>query len=141
MEATKDLSVELTTMGAGKHHIGDFLPPQELEKFMEKYTAAKEGRSADITDYKENKLTETNLGFKMLQKMGWSEGEGLGTSREGVINPINHGAVNNSAAGLGNEKPDNVSAGDDEFDCYRKRMMLAYRFRPNPLNNPRRAYY
>ena len=22
---------------------------------------------------------------------------------------------------------------DDEFDTYRKRMMLAYRFRPNPL--------
>jgi len=30
---------------------------------------------------------------------------------------------------------------DDEFDQYRKRMMLAYRFRPNPLNNPRRQYY
>ena len=56
---------------------------------------------------------------------------------------------------------------DDEFDQYRKRMMLAYRFRPNPLvrnhnssettvtgpshlhlvskchfqNNPRRSYY
>jgi len=29
----------------------------------------------------------------------------------------------------------------DEFDQYRKRMMLAYRFRPNPLNNPRRDYY
>lgn len=23
--------------------------------------------------------------------------------------------------------------GDDEYDAYRKRMMLAYRFRPNPL--------
>lgn len=54
--------------------------------------------------------------------------------------------------------------GDNEYDAYRKRMMLAYRFRPNPLvsefvnfirisynnirvflynlqNNPRRAYY
>ena len=46
---------------------------------------------------------------------------------------------------------------DDEFDQYRKRMMLAYRFRPNPMvsstpegkcernfyfqNNPRRQYY
>ena len=34
-----------------------------------------------------------------------------------------------------------VEAGDDQFDQYRKRMMLAYRFRPNPLNNPRRDYY
>ena len=25
-------------------------------------------------------------------------------------------------------------------DRYRKRMMMAYKFRPNPLNNPRRQY-
>lgn len=34
-----------------------------------------------------------------------------------------------------------VDTEDSEFDQYRKRMMLAYRFRPNPLNNPRRDYY
>jgi splicing factor 4 len=34
-----------------------------------------------------------------------------------------------------------VQAGDDAFDQYRKRMQLAYRSRPNPLNNPRRDYY
>lgn len=36
-------------------------------------------------------------------------------------------------AGLGQEKPDGVTEEDDEFEIYRKRMMLAYRFRPNPL--------
>ena len=36
-------------------------------------------------------------------------------------------------AGLGVERPEEVSNDDDEFDVYRKRMMLAYRFRPNPL--------
>lgn len=35
--------------------------------------------------------------------------------------------------GLGVEKPAEVNRGDDEYDAYRKRMMLAYRFRPNPL--------
>ena len=35
--------------------------------------------------------------------------------------------------GLGVERPDDVTRGDDEYDAYRKRMMLAYRFRPNPL--------
>lgn len=39
------------------------------------------------------------------------------------------------SAGLGSERPDGVSRDDDEFDAYRKRMMLAYRFRPNPLVN------
>lgn len=35
--------------------------------------------------------------------------------------------------GLGEEKPGEIQQDDDEFDLYRKRMMLAYRFRPNPL--------
>lgn len=35
--------------------------------------------------------------------------------------------------GLGEEKPGEIQREDDEFDLYRKRMMLAYRFRPNPL--------
>ena len=35
--------------------------------------------------------------------------------------------------GLGIEKPDDISQEDDEYTAYRKRMMLAYRFRPNPL--------
>ena len=34
--------------------------------------------------------------------------------------------------GLGANTGD-VDEDDDEFDQYRKRMMLAYRFRPNPL--------
>lgn len=28
-------------MGKGKHFIGDFLPPEELEKFMETFKALK----------------------------------------------------------------------------------------------------
>lgn len=31
------------------------------------------------------------------------------------------------------ERPANLDKDDDEFDAYRKRMMLAYKFRPNPL--------
>lgn len=69
--------------------------------------------------------------------------------------------------GLGIDRPENLQSDDNEYDAYRKRMMLAYRFRPNPLvssdshttfryyfffvfaklslfllqNNPRRPYY
>lgn len=34
-------------MGKGKHFIGDFLPPEELEKFMETFKALKVGFSSD----------------------------------------------------------------------------------------------
>ena len=36
-------------------------------------------------------------------------------------------------SGVGAALPAEVKKNDDEFDLYRKRMMLAYRFRPNPL--------
>ena len=35
--------------------------------------------------------------------------------------------------GVGMEAVGEVNNADNEFDMYRKRMMLAYRFRPNPL--------
>ena len=31
---------KLTAMGKGKHFIGDFLPPDELEKFMETWNVS-----------------------------------------------------------------------------------------------------
>ena len=36
-------------------------------------------------------------------------------------------------SGLGTDLPGEVEKDDDAFETYRKRMMLAYRFRPNPL--------
>lgn len=35
--------------------------------------------------------------------------------------------------GFGVERPANLTKDDDEYEAFRKRMMLAYRFRPNPL--------
>ncbi|KAG1673615.1 SURP and G-patch domain-containing protein 1 [Nymphon striatum] len=133
MEKTKEEASQRTEMGQGKHHIGDFLPPDELTKFMEKYEALQEGRAPDLSDYKEFKLDESNVGYQMLMKLGWSEGQGLGVNESGIKDPVNKGNVAANNVGLGLEKPDEVASGDDEFQAYRKRMMLAYRFRPNPL--------
>ncbi|XP_054707103.1 SURP and G-patch domain-containing protein 1-like [Uloborus diversus] len=141
MEKTKIWAEELTQQAQGKHHIGDFLPPEELENFLEKWDAVKEGRNPDLSDYKEHKLTSTNIGYQMLQKLGWSEGQGLGANGGGIVDPVNKGNVSVENAGLGQTRPDDIKSDDDEYEAYRKRMMLAYRFRPNPLNNPRRPYY
>ena len=75
------------------------------------------------------------------------EGRGRsGSEGQGIKAPVNKGqqSVGGSGVGgggLGTERPSELNAEDDEFEAYRKRMMLAYRFRPNPLNNPRRPYY
>ncbi|KAF6778971.1 hypothetical protein AHF37_01664 [Paragonimus kellicotti] len=137
MMATRDWAEKLTEMGHGKHHIGDFLPPDELERFMETFRALKEGRNPDYSEYKQFKLTCENVGFQMLEKMGWKEGEGLGAEGQGIVTPVDKGNVHIDGIGLGIERPSKLVKEDDEYDAYRKRMMLAYRFRPNPLVSDR----
>ncbi|XP_059172502.1 arginine-glutamic acid dipeptide repeats protein-like [Physella acuta] len=141
MDATKKWAEKLTSGARGKHFLGDFLPPEELEKFMETFKALKDGREPDYSDYKEFKLTCENMGYQMLVKLGWKEGTGLGAQEQGITKPVNKGNTSVEGRGLGIERPAELTKDDDEFDAYRKRMMLAYRFRPNPLNNPRRPYY
>lgn len=114
MEATAVWAEALNQQSKGKHHIGDFLPPEELKKFMEKYNSQQNNREPDLSDYKEYKLKENNkgmmafdwpmdqctrnfnvdqfsfsLGFQMLQKLGWKEGQGLGFDGAGIVDPIN----------------------------------------------------
>lgn len=140
MEKTRQQADKLTQNAHGKHHLGDFLPSEELDKFMERYDRLRSGQSVNFNSYEENKLKEDNVGFKMLQKMGWSEGQGLGAGGSGITVPVaNQG--NQEQRGLGAQKVGDLTSEDDEYEAYRKRMMLAYRFRPNPLNNPRRSYY
>ncbi|NXF35120.1 SUGP1 protein, partial [Nyctibius bracteatus] len=133
MDKTREWAEQLTQMGRGKHFIGDFLPPDELEKFMETFKALKEGREPDYSEYKEFKLTVENIGYQMLMKMGWKEGEGLGSEGQGIKNPVSKGTTTVDGAGFGIDRPAELTKEDDEYEAFRKRMMLAYRFRPNPL--------
>lgn len=151
-------NLEITALAAGHHHIGDFLPKQELDRFLRKADAVKTGASLPTeADYESQKLTADNLGYQMLLKSGWKEGTSLGAvstsnnSSSGVLSsagaetrltaPLNAAGQSTESVGLGIHATHEPEAQDNEFDQYRKRMMLAYRFRPNPLNNPRRDYY
>ncbi|XP_015791774.1 SURP and G-patch domain-containing protein 1 isoform X2 [Tetranychus urticae] len=143
MEKTAEWAAKLTEMNKGKHHLGDFLPPDQLERFMKKWDAIKDGSTSLLfdEDYRDFKLQSENQGYKMLAKLGWSEGQGLGVDNQGTTKPVDVDPNIGERAGLGQERPDELKPQDDEYEAYRKRMMLAYRFRPNPLNNPRRPYY
>ncbi|RGB32706.1 hypothetical protein C1646_669943 [Rhizophagus diaphanus] len=136
MKKTAEQAALLTSQAEAKraHHIADFLPKEELERFEQKVKAVKTGGSSPTyEDYAGNKLDPSNIGFKMLMKQGWQAGSGLGKSGEGIAVPINKADNRPANAGLGQTKPEGVEEEDDEFEIYRKRMMLAYRFRPNPL--------
>ena len=52
------------------------------------FQALKRGEEFDESDYTANKLTQDNLGFKMLQRMGWNEGTGLGSEAQGIVTPV-----------------------------------------------------
>jgi splicing factor 4 len=46
------------------------------------------------------------------------------------------GNVKKDHLGVGASQPGEVTADDDIYEQYKKRMMLGYRFRPNPLVLP-----
>merc|ERR1712060_830772 len=93
----------------------------------------------------ESKLGHKNRGHALLKRMGWSEGQALGRSGQGGLVPVGamvtKKANNSGVGGSDGKKPWEPKAGDDAFELYKKKMMLSYRHRPNPLGNPRKDYY
>ncbi|XP_076978192.1 SURP and G-patch domain-containing protein 2 isoform X3 [Tamandua tetradactyla] len=74
-------------------------------------------------EFAQQKLTDKNLGFQMLQKMGWQEGRGLGSCGEGIREPVSVGTAS-EGEGLGADGPEPK---EDTFDVFRQRMMQMYR--------------
>ncbi|XP_067168716.1 SURP and G-patch domain-containing protein 2 isoform X1 [Apteryx mantelli] len=74
-------------------------------------------------EFSHKKLTNKNVGFQMLQKMGWQEGHGLGTRGKGIREPVKVGATS-AGEGLGVAGEENK---EDAFDVFRQRMIQMYR--------------
>ncbi|OLY84406.1 SURP and G-patch domain-containing protein 1 [Smittium mucronatum] len=144
MEKTEAESIKRTELARGSHHIADFLPKGQLEEFNRRISQIKSNsiNPSNLQPSMTNPTIEkSNVGFRLLQKQGWDVGQGLGSTSQGITAPIISVPSESSSAGLGQTHPHEITPEDDEFDLYRKKMMLAYKYRPNPLNNPRRQYY
>jgi len=73
-------------------------------------------------------IPETNVGSKLMQKMGWSQGKGLGRSNQGMVDPI-EATRRQQSAGLGAKGstvvPD-LQPGDNYKTCVKKTMFARY---------------
>ncbi|XP_067824665.1 SURP and G-patch domain-containing protein 2-like [Heptranchias perlo] len=104
-------------------------PVRELKRIgydKPTYKQKKKTKNEDI-NYTKNRLAVDNLGYQMLQKMGWKDGEGLGSGKQGIRDPINRGVTSSDRSGLGVGSAVETDEGDNEFASFRKRMMVAFR--------------
>jgi len=108
--------------------LSKWMPMDELKKFYEKA----QGNYADEGD---KALDSSNKGMKMLEKMGWKKGKGLGKDESGIVDPIK-ATLRRQGAGIGADgDPSAPKLGDDNYALYQKRMMLSFKHR---LNRSRR---
>lgn len=126
--------------GSRGHHMQDFIPKEELAKFLSKCGDERATEQAKALA-KRMAIGADNIGHKLLSKMGWKEGQGIGTTGTGITAPVQAAGIKQDNLGLGAAPVHEVTSNDDAFEQYRKRMMLGYKYRPNPLGNPRKPYY
>jgi len=78
-------------------------------KFKDKYNRVMEHLSSSSKGDGETKIQEDNVGNKMLQKMGWKEGLGLGKDNQGRTDIIRTDDGRTNSAGLGTKKTARLS--------------------------------
>lgn len=130
--------------GTRGHHLGDFIPQTEMNAFLAKCgdPGAQAAAAAAAIEARIGSDGNPNKGADMMRKMGWTDGRGLGASGAGAIDPLAAvGGQGGDRAGLGASDRAAPSERDDIYEQYKKRMMLGYKHRPNPLGNPRKDYY
>ncbi|MQL86704.1 hypothetical protein Taro_019239 [Colocasia esculenta] len=68
----------------------------------------------------DTKLTSSNIGFRLLQKMGW-KGKGLGKDEQGIIEPIKAG-IRDPKLGVGKQEQDDFFTAEENVQ--RKKLEI-----------------
>ncbi|CAM9748549.1 unnamed protein product, partial [Sphacelaria rigidula] len=72
MLKTAETALSLTIQAKNAHHMSQYLPKEELERFLKKADKAAKGEQPEVEeDFEKNKITEDNIGFQMLKKAGY----------------------------------------------------------------------
>ncbi|XP_031336964.1 RNA-binding protein 5-B isoform X1 [Photinus pyralis] len=103
---------------------GDTDEPQP-SKLKEKYLKARELVDLPVTSSVAEPIGSENVGNRLLQKMGWTEGQGLGKANQGRTTII-QAEQRNSTVGLGNKSAYTAVAGESYKDCVKKMMYARY---------------
>ncbi|XP_064109029.1 LOW QUALITY PROTEIN: angiogenic factor with G patch and FHA domains 1-like [Macrobrachium nipponense] len=89
-----------------KYAYGAGMPPQLPSEYEDRAKKRRKEKGSDNPYEKtevastQTELKDTNKGFEMLKKMGWSKGDSLGKSQSGITAPI-EAASNVGRGGLG----------------------------------------
>lgn len=74
-------------------------------------------------------LTDDNEGHKLLKRMGWQEGSGLGVEGGGIVEPIRE-TVKKDKTGIGSGTGGSTST--TEYSSYRQQLSSEYHARIGP---------
>ncbi|KAM3852378.1 SURP and G-patch domain-containing protein 2 isoform 2-T6 [Vipera latastei] len=85
------------------------------------YPAYKNKKKTKDLEFYNKRLNEKNIGFQILQKMGWQEGRGLGLHGKGIQEPVKVGSTS-AGEGLGVAGKNK----EDTFATFRQRMIQMY---------------
>ncbi|KAD0514133.1 hypothetical protein E3N88_44143 [Mikania micrantha] len=91
-----------------------------LEEFAEEFRLPIHHRPVENVDLDnveqtslDTQLTSSNVGFRLLQKMGW-KGKGLGKNEQGITEPIKSG-IRDSKLGVGKQEEDDFFTAEENI--------------------------
>lgn len=94
-------------------------------KLKEKFLKSRELVEAPVSASVIEPIGVENVGNRLLQKMGWTEGQGLGKTNQGRTSII-VAEQRSSTVGLGNKASYTQIAGESYKDCVKKTMYARY---------------